>query len=94
MSAMSSLGIDWPELGYYLLGPIGLGFTLLLIAKSQLKNKPIFRHKGAGLVGLWTLGVALSTQLSPDHVSRFEEMMISALALILVLFIDWKVRPH
>jgi hypothetical protein len=93
MSILTDIGIDWMPLRYYLLGPIGIALALFILPASSLKNRLLFRRIGAGFAMLWNIGMAFAIDLSAHHVSRFEELLLSALVLILVLFLDWKLHP-
>ena len=90
MSPFSSFVIDWPELRTYMIGPIGLTIALFFNSGSRLKRRAIFRQICAGLAGFWILMCGWVMELSANHVSRFEEIMLSALALTFVLIIDHK----
>lgn len=88
MTILDALGLDWPISVYYLLPSAALAIGLAIF-RRVVDSRARLRRLGAGATMVAILLVAWTVELSPDHVSRFEEGLLAAASLILVLFLDW-----
>jgi hypothetical protein len=89
MTILDALGLDWPISAYYLL-PSAVLAIVLAIMRRVADGRAQLRRLGAGATMVGILLIAWTVELSPDHVSRFEEGLLAAASLVFVLILDWR----